>query len=164
MFCLKCGDELKEKLVDGEPRMGCPSCDYVFFDNPVPIAALILLSGDKLLMVRRKIDPPGRYAAIAGYLEKDESAEEAAVREAKEETGLDVIVDRVIGTYSCRTIGMNAVYISCLARIAGGELILGPEIADAKYFSWDELPPYRPGSPLSRALADWRVQEGRQCS
>ena len=159
MFCLECGDELEDKIVDGEPRLGCPSCSYVYFDNPVPIVALILRKDDLFLMVQRKIDPPGRFAAVAGYLEKDESAEEAGVREAKEEIGLDVAIERIIGTYSCRSIGMNAVYISCFAKVIGGELDLGPEIADAKYFTWDDLPSYRPGAPLTLALADWKEQE-----
>ena len=97
-FCLHCGAPLAERSVDGELRLGCTACAFVLFDNPTPVAGVIVRRDDRVLLVR-----PHRgshHILISGFLESFESAEEASVREVQEETGLEVEVDRVLGSYS----------------------------------------------------------------
>ncbi len=91
---------------------------------------------------------------VSGYLERYETAEEAAVREVREETGLDVVIDRVLGTYSCRPIGKNMLLIVCLARVAGGELRLSEELSAAQWHPIGRLPRWPPEWPLVEAFAD----------
>ena len=153
-FCLHCGASLAERLVFGEPRLGCTACEFVHFDNPVAVAGVIVRRGEQVLLVRQ---PRGtHHVLVSGYLEAYESAEDAAVREVLEETGLGVAVERVLGTYSCRSIGKNMVFIVCLARLLGGELRLSDELLDARWFTLDTLPDWRPDLPVACAFADLR--------
>src|SRR3712207_4034746 len=111
-FCPHCGASLTERAIDGLPRAVCQPCDYVHFDGPVAVVGVIVRRGDEVLLVRQADYP--HFVLVAGYLEAFETAEDAAVREVKEETGLDVVVERVLGTYSCRPIGKNMVSIVCV--------------------------------------------------
>jgi NADH pyrophosphatase NudC (nudix superfamily) len=156
-YCLHCGAALEERPIDGLPRPACPACHYVHFDNPVAVAGVIVRRGDEVLLVRQPGFP--LFALVAGYLEAFESAEEAAVREVKEETGLDVTVERVLGSYSCRPIGKNMVFIVCVAHVTGGELALSDELVDARWFTLDALPDWQPDLPVAQALADLRRLE-----
>ena len=156
-FCLHCGSSLAERLVFGEPRLACGACEFVHFDNPVAVAGVIVRRGDEVLLVRPAFPPDyPHHVLVSGYLEAYESAEQAAVREVKEETGLDIEVERVLGTYSCRSIGKNMVFIVCLARLVGGELRLSDELLDARWFTLDTLPDWRPDLPVACAFADLR--------
>jgi NAD+ diphosphatase len=155
-FCLHCGASLAERLVDGEPRAACTVCAYVHFDNPVAVAGVIVRRGAEVLLVR-PADWSGPHVLVSGFLEAYESAEEAAVREVKEETGLDVAIERVLGSYSCRPIGKNMVFIVCVARLLGGEPRLSEELAEARWFMPDALPEWPADWPVARAFADLRL-------
>src|SRR5579885_3560714 len=137
-FCLLCGGALVERIVDGEPRRGCTACDWVHFDNPVAVAGVIVRrDGDVLLAKPRG----GReYVLVSGFLEAFESVEMAAVREVREETGLDVAVKHILGSYSCKPIGKNMVFVVCVARLLGGELRVSDELEDARWFPLRALP------------------------
>ncbi len=156
-FCMLCGSGLGQRLVDGEPRLGCTACTWVLFDNPTPVAGVIVRNGDEVLLVRPQRG--NAHILVSGFLEAFESAEQAAVREVLEETGLDVEIERVLGTYSCRPINRNQVFIVCLARLRGGELRLSDELADARWFKLDTLPEWQPDWPVARAFADLLRQD-----
>ena len=87
--------------VDGRNRWQCPQCGYVQFENPVPgVGVLIEHSGGLVLVQRDRAPKQGEWALPAGFIEADESAEQAAVREALEETGLDIELVELFGVYS----------------------------------------------------------------
>jgi NAD+ diphosphatase len=162
-YCPVCAAELADKvLLDGSTRPACPrdECGYVWFDSPVTVAGVIIRRGDEVLLAR----PHGydNYFLVAGYLAPYETVEEAAVREAREETGLDIEVERMLGTYSCQALGQNMIIAVCLAHIVGGELALkADELADARWFPLDALPQWPPEQPLVQAFADLRrLEEG----
>lgn len=73
-----------------------------------------------------------------GSLEAGEAPWEGVVREVREETGLDVSVQRLLGVYS--KIDKNDLVLSFECQVLGGELTLNDEAADLKYFSVNELP------------------------
>jgi len=163
--CLHCGTLLTERLVDGVPRPACAACPYVFFDSPVAVTGVMIRRGDEVLLVRHAPRPEdeslfsgkpetARYVLIAGFLEAFESAEDAAVREAKEETGLDIEVERVVGTYSCRSINKNMIFIACVAHLIKGDLVLSEELTDARWFPLQALPDWPTDWPVARAFAD----------
>jgi NAD+ diphosphatase len=156
-FCLHCAAPLTERPIDGLPRLACPKCTFVHFDNPVAVAGVIIRRNDEALLVR-PVFPPDlqHHVLVSGYLEAYESAEDAAVREVMEETNLRVEVERIVGTYSCRPIGKNMLFIVCLAHLLGGDLRLSDELIDARWFPFNALPNWPSDWPVAQAFTDLR--------
>jgi NADH pyrophosphatase NudC (nudix superfamily) len=166
-YCLHCAAPLTERPIDGLPRLACPSCTFVHFDNPVAVAGVIIRRDDDQVLLVRPAFPPDQphHVLVSGYLEAYESAEVAAVRETLEETNLHIQVERIVGTYSCRPIGKNMIFIVCLARLQGGTLRLSDELADARWFPLTSLPPWPPTWPVAQAftaLETQRAQRGQR--
>jgi NAD+ diphosphatase len=151
-FCLHCAAPLAQREVDGEPRLACTACTWVHFDNPVAVAGVIVRRGDEVLLARPRRGT--HHVLVSGFLEAYESVEDAAVREVQEETGLQVSIERVLGSYSCRPIGKNMVFIVCVARVLDGELRVADELEDARWFTLDALPDWPSEWPVARAFAD----------
>lgn len=85
--CMHCGS----KLNDGDYPKACPSCGRMHFLNPLPVAVLLVPVGDGVLTIRRAIAPQiGELALPGGYIDLNETWEQAASRELEEETGLQV--------------------------------------------------------------------------
>jgi 8-oxo-dGTP diphosphatase len=109
--------------------------------GPSPtVDVVIALPGDRVVLVRRKHPPPG-WALPGGFVDAGERLEAAAVREAKEETGLDVTLVDLLYVYSDprrdpRRHTVSAVY---LGR-ADGEPAGGDDAAEARAFRWSDLP------------------------
>jgi ADP-ribose pyrophosphatase YjhB (NUDIX family)/predicted GNAT family N-acyltransferase len=82
----------------------------------------------------------GRWGLPAGYVEADESAEEAAVRETWEETGLRVEIEGLLDAFSYGSERDRGVLMIYSARLISGELIAGDDALDADWFGPDELP------------------------
>ncbi|WP_051904434.1 argininosuccinate lyase [Hippea jasoniae] len=95
----KAKSELKQP--DINDRVECPRCGYPvkIYKNPIPTVDIIIEVDNKIVLIRRKNEPFG-WAIPGGYIDYGESAEDAAVREAKEETGLDVELKSLLGVYS----------------------------------------------------------------
>src|SRR5439155_24309748 len=83
----------------GHTRLACSSetCDYVFYDNPVPVVAALIEHGETVLLVRNKGWPEKWYGLVSGFLEKGESPEQGVLREVKEEVGLKGEIVSFIG-------------------------------------------------------------------
>jgi len=121
----------------------CTKCAFVLYENPVPAAGIIVINQKRLLWVQRRFAPrKGLWTLPAGFVEWDEHVEECAVREAQEETGLEVKVERLFGAYMAfddpRT---RVVLLLYVAHIAGGKLTPGDDAIDARYFPLDAPPP-----------------------
>lgn len=88
--CPFCGTDLAVQHVEGRQRAYCPACDRPVYHNPKPCAGVVVVEGESVLLIERTNPPAaGAWSLPAGYLEADEPAREAAVRELREETGLD---------------------------------------------------------------------------
>ena len=97
------------------------------------------------------------FALVAGFPERYESIEAAAVREVKEETGLDVRIERVLGTYSCEPVGRNLVLVVCVATLEGGSFTLqAEELAEGRWFPLEDLPDWPEAAPLPDVFRDYR--------
>lgn len=98
--------------------------------------------GGRLLLVRRGRPPfEGRWALPGGFVEIGETTEEACIRETREETGLEVEIERLAGVYSRpdrdpRGHTVSAVY---RCRAVGGDLRGGDDAAEARWFAPHEL-------------------------
>jgi ADP-ribose pyrophosphatase YjhB (NUDIX family) len=91
-YCPDCGTALTTVERGGRSRKRCPSCDRLVYRNPVPGAGVVVVDGDRVLLVRRRIEPGvGNWCDPGGHLEVDEPPAVAAARELEEET--DIAVD-----------------------------------------------------------------------
>jgi NAD+ diphosphatase len=74
----------------GGHRRRCPGCGLVQFPRTDPAVTMLVQSGDRALLSRRHGAPANRWSALAGFVEPGETPEEAVMREAREETGVEI--------------------------------------------------------------------------
>ena len=164
-FCPICAAELVWHESDGRPRQVCPACGFIHYQNPTPAAGCLVEHDGRVLMVQRKYPPyVGGWTLPAGYVEWDETPEQAAVRETNEETGLQVVSAGLFGVFPWRhefNDGQshdNGVLIVYLATVAGGELQSGDDAQAVGWFTPDALPGQIAFSSHRVALAIWVEQ------
>jgi 8-oxo-dGTP diphosphatase len=143
-FCCHCGKELVQKKIDGKLREHCLHCHTVFYENPLPVASAIVVNRKReLLLVKRKNEPyQGMWCLPIGFAESDEEVQGAALRELREEAGLEGEVVRLVDvdTVDNDYYGSMAI-ITYEVRRTGGKVAAGDDAADARYFPIHELPP-----------------------
>lgn len=141
-FCPRCGGQLLTRLLkSGDPkRLVCTSCHNVLYLDPkVAVGTIIRNEDGRVMLVQRAIEPGyGRWVFPGGYVDRGEPLEVAAIREAKEESGIDVRLDGLIDLY-CYA-GRTPVVIVYAASAIGGSLELDHESLDGRWFSRDEIP------------------------
>lgn len=103
-FCPRCGHALERRLLKAsEPeRLVCPSCTFVFYVDPkIAVGTIIRTAASRLVLVRRAIEPGyGKWVFPGGYVDRGEPLTVAAVREAREESGLEIRLDGLVNIYS----------------------------------------------------------------
>jgi len=115
-YCYRCGHCLKVRTVPAEMRRRhvCAKCGEITYVNPKLVAGLIpVLPDGRVILLRRNIEPAfGKWTYPAGFQEIGETGEEAALREVKEEIGVQAEVKQFLGIYSYRDAGVvTIVYI-----------------------------------------------------
>jgi 8-oxo-dGTP diphosphatase len=146
-FCPVCGSALEARVLKAsEPkRLVCvnAACGFVFYLDPkIAVGTVIRMNGD-IVLVRRAIEPGyGKWVFPGGYVDRGEEITLAAIREAREESGLDVRIDHLINIYSYA--GRTPIVVVYAATCIGGTLTVDDEGLEAKAFvpaaiPWDEL-------------------------
>lgn len=141
--CPLCAATLARAAVEGRERARCTECGFVFYENPASAAAAVVFDArGRVLLIRRAIEPcRGQWALPAGYQEIDETAAAAAVREVREEAGLEIEVvelfDLLFVPADERKPANLAVF---LCRPVGGELCAGADALEAAWFELEALP------------------------
>jgi len=141
-FCPRCGGPLEPRLLKAtEPsRLVCRSCSFVFYLDPkVAVGTIIRDERQHVVLVRRAIEPGyGRWVFPGGYVDRGETVTTAAIREAREEAGLEIRLDELINVYSYP--GKAPVIIVYAATMVGGCLGCDDEGLEARFFAPDEIP------------------------
>jgi len=141
-WCPWCGHHLVERNIYDANRMACPNCDFIYFPRPNVVVIVLVVHDGKLLLGRRKMEPGrGKWSFVSGYVNIYERVEAAAVREVKEETGLDVELDGLIGLYD--EIASGLVMAAYVAHVTSACVALSKqahEIGDLAFFSPADLP------------------------
>jgi len=90
-YCAKCGQPVITRVVDDRPRTVCPSCDTIHYENPLPVAASVVLNDKRevLLVKRDRMPQRGEWCLPMGFAELGETIEAAARRELEEEAGIE---------------------------------------------------------------------------
>jgi ADP-ribose pyrophosphatase YjhB (NUDIX family) len=140
-FCPRCGGGLEKRLVKAtEPkRLVCQACSFIFYQDPKVVAGTIFTLNGRIVLLRRGVEPAlGKWVFPGGYVDRGESVTDAAVRETKEESCLDVEIASLLNVYSYfRSPNIIVVYA---AQVIGGELRAADESVEAKTFAPSEIP------------------------
>ena len=141
-YCPSCGGALDSRsLKAGDPdRLVCTECGNVFYLDPKVAVGTIIDDGNgRILLVRRAIEPGyGKWVFPGGYVDRGEPVLTAAIREAREESGLHVELHSLVDIYSYA--GRTPIIMVYAATLLGGELQLDEEGLEARWFAADEVP------------------------
>jgi len=114
----------------------------VSWTNPAPAVGVVCLRGDSVLLIRRGTPPrQGEWSLPGGRIEPGERAVDAALRELREETGVEAeitgLIDVVDGLFP--EAGRHYVLIDYAARWLSGEPVAGDDAAEARFVALDEV-------------------------
>lgn len=152
-YCPDCGAGLEAVESEGRTRQRCPPCAQIVFRNPVPGAGVVVVDGDRALLVERGIDPgAGQWCDPGGHLEVDEPPAVAAARELEEETGLAVDPEALTLVDAVRMEPWGEKYIVSVGYAVSreetsGDISAGTDARAARFVHRDDL------SALSFAFA-----------
>jgi ADP-ribose pyrophosphatase YjhB (NUDIX family) len=143
-FCPVCGSPLEPRVLKiSEPaRLVCTNaaCGFVFYLDPkVAVGTIIKTASGRIVLVKRAIEPGyGKWVFPGGYVDLGEEVTLAAIREAREEAGLEVRIDRLINVYSYA--GRAPIIIVYAATAIAGELAMDDEGLEIREFAVDAIP------------------------
>lgn len=139
-------------------------------ENPIPTVDTIIDNESKVLLVKRNKEPfVGKMVFPGGFMKKGETAEDAAKREVKEETSLDVELNDILGVYSDPTRDprghiMSTVFIGNLSPNSNiTEPVSGDGVTSTKWISLDNIEQEDFGFDHKKILKDYKVwKQSRQ--
>jgi len=143
VYCAHCGMVLGTDFLDGKHRQVCAGCDTVYYENPLPVASVILANAKReILLVRRAKEPfKGMWCCPIGFAETGESIEDAALRELKEEAGVEGRIVQLldVGSHVNPLYG-ELVIVTFEVEKTGGHEKAGDDASEARYFPVMNLP------------------------
>jgi NAD+ diphosphatase len=158
LFCANCG--ASTEIERGGWSRRCPECSAQHFPRVDPVVIMLAEHEGRLLLGRQPQYPPGRYSALAGFLEPGESIEAAVARELHEEAG--IMVADVIYVASQPWPFPSSLMIGCHARALGDELTIDrAELDDARWFTREEIAAALKGDPAAAFQAPPRFAIAR---
>jgi NAD+ diphosphatase len=150
-YCGACATPTER--LPNEFAMRCPACGLVAYPRLSPAVMVLVLRGEELLLARSPRFPSDMYSALAGFVEPGETLEQCAVREVREEVGIDIANLRYFGSQPWPF--PNSLMVAFFADYAGGELRPdGEEIEVADWFAADALPTLPMPLSIARQLID----------
>lgn len=149
-------------MIEERDREVCPKCGWIHYKQYKVSAGVRIEKDGCLLLVQRGLEPwEGKWYMPAGYLEIDEEPDQAAVREAFEETGLNVKTLNLAGvyTYDDDPRGNGIVFLYD-AEILGGKMQVTAETSQIGFFSVSEIAQLEfTGKSGKRQINDWLMRK-----
>jgi NAD+ diphosphatase len=147
-FCANCGNSTT--IVRGGWSRRCPSCDAEHYPRVDPVVIMLAEHQGRLLLGRQPHYPPGRYSALAGFVEVGENLEAAVARELYEEAGIRVSNVRYVASQPWPF--PSSLMVGCHADADSDELRIDTaELEDARWFTREEIAAaieHRPDAPF----------------
>ena len=140
-YCLQCGCEAECKIpaTDNMPRLVCPNCHYIHYENPKVICGSLVVHKHRVLLCRRAIEPQyGLWTLPAGFMENGETMAEGAARESFEEADAVVINPHLYCLYDIPDIGQ--IYSIYITELKDGAYGIGSESLDCALFTEEDIP------------------------
>ncbi len=148
-YCSRCGTPMQPRT--DERARACPACRFTSYPPVSPAVMVLVTRGRELLLARKSAWTPGRYSAIAGFVEPGEMLEDTVARETREEVGVEVGALRYFGSQPWPF--PHSLMVAFVAEYAGGEIKPdGVEIEEAAWFDAEALPRLPPSVSISRRL------------
>jgi 8-oxo-dGTP diphosphatase len=142
-YCPMCASSLREEHIEGRNRLVCSECGWINYLNPLPVITCLVSNpqGD-LLLIKRGVEPcQGCWALPGGFIERQETIQEAGRRELEEETGLKGEPGRLVGAHVHESpLYGSVVVLGMEFAITDGKITVGDDASDAKFFPRNELP------------------------
>jgi ADP-ribose pyrophosphatase YjhB (NUDIX family) len=117
----------------------CRGCSFIFYLDPKVATGVVVPLDGGIVLVQRAIEPSlGLWVFPGGYVDRGESVEHAAIRETREESGLDVRLMGLLGVYSYP--GSAVVLVVYTGEVQGGTLAIDDESLAIRIFAPAEIP------------------------
>jgi NAD+ diphosphatase len=150
-YCGRCSAPTAMK--PDEFVMVCPSCGLMAYPRISPAVMVLISRGDDLLLARSPHFRSGMFSALAGFVEAGETLEQCAVREVREEVGVEITNLRYFQSQPWPF--PDSLMLAFFADYAGGEITPDPsEIEEAGWFPRNNLPPLPDPVSIARRLID----------
>ncbi len=156
-YCAACGAPTVERAVEGSNRPVCTACGQVVYLDPKLAVAVLIARDGRILLGKRGpgAREPGKWSFPAGFVERGERVERAAEREAREETGLDIVVGDLLGLYSSDG---ETVVLAVYEATSIGEPRAGDDLTEVGWFTPSDLPEL--AFPRDRRIMDAWLSTG----
>ena len=144
MHCQRCGNVTEMRDVEGRQRPVCPACGRVTYQDPKLAVSVVMLrdaaNGAEVLLGQRAAHTrnPGTWSFPAGFVDRGENVEAAAVREVFEETGLTITLGPLLGIWSGN--GDSTVLLAWRSETIMGTPAAQDDFTDLRWFALDHLP------------------------
>jgi 8-oxo-dGTP diphosphatase len=128
-------------------------------NNPIPMVDIIIEKNGHIVLVKRGLDPyKGKLAIPGGYVEYGETVEDAAVREAREETSLKIRLDHILGVYSDpnRDPRGHRISITFIAKPIEGKLKAGSDAMDVNWYNLSKIDTRNMAFDHGRIIEDYK--------
>lgn len=167
-YCPACGTPLVSQVVDHRPRRVCPACGRIHWRNAKPCAGALVVRNGKVLLVRRAVEPfLGHWDIPGGFCEVDEHPTETAIREVREETGLEIELTGLLGLWlddyapadSTDGEGNATLNVYYLARPLTRSLRAGDDADGMAWFAPKALPQRIAFANGRQALTAWAASD-----
>ena len=156
-FCARCGAASAPE--DGGWRRKCGTCGALHFPRTDPVVIMLITRGEKVLLGRQHIWPPGLYSLLAGFMEPGETIQDAVRRETLEETSIRV---GQVGFLASQPWPFPAsLMLGCWGEALTEEIVIDAEIEDARWVTRAEMAMALAGehphfaSPRPDSIARW---------
>ena len=161
--CPKCGGRLSlghPHRLTGEPEeLICQDCGFVFWQNSKPCAGVLVVRDGRLLLVQRAFEPyQGWWDVPGGFLAEGEHPEAGAVRELREETGLDVRLTGLLGIFMdvYGPTGDATLNVFYTGEVVGGREAAGSDATGLRWFAAGEIPDNVAFECNRQAIRTWK--------
>lgn len=160
-YCPKCKGRLSIRRKSGVERLVCSECNFVFYQNSKPTASAFFTNNQgQILLVKRNIEPKyGYWDAAGGFLEEGEDPIKGVKREIKEELGVTIKINRLVGIYmdwymcGYNTSTLNIIYE---AKVVAGKMEPMSDVGVLKWFDRKNIPWGKLAFKwMKPALKDW---------
>lgn len=160
-YCPRCGTRADFAGEGLDLHLACPACRFVKYDNPLPTTIGVVERDGRILLLRRAIEPQhGWWDTVGGFVAAGETAEQTMRREAREEIGADVVIERLLGTYASvyGDTGLRTLGVAFLCRLADprAEVRIDAESSEHAWFGPGEIPPLA-FADVQQAVEDFRA-------